>query len=342
MLKLYTDLGFLNDSYRRMVFPLLFDLIFIKDEKLQSIYKLVTVLQEADIVVCPINYSAFFKHNTALLSLVEGAKKYNKPLWIYTAGDYGLTVSIENVYTFRLGGFHSELGAKTLTIPSFINDPYTTFLKTTFKVLSKTEQPTVGFVGHAKSGSIKYIKEYINHFKYVVKRLTNTIKEDKQGFYPSSNKRAKYLAILENSNQLKTNFILRDQYRAGLHHELTQKESSEQFYANIYDNLYTFCLRGVGNFSVRFYETLAVGRIPILLNTDCRLPLSDEIDWENHIVIVELSEHKTVEEQILEFHESKSTNEIENIQKENRALWSNYLRRDSFFKHIHDKFIEMS
>ena len=43
-------------------------------------------------------------------------------------------------------------------------------------------------------------------------------------------------------------------------------------------SLFTFCYRGAGNFSYRFYETLMMGRIPILVNTDCVFPFEDKVD----------------------------------------------------------------
>ena len=48
---------------------------------------------------------------------------------------------------------------------------------------------------------------------------------------------------------------------------------------------FNICNRGNGNFSMRFYQTLSCGRIPVLLNTDMVLPFSDEIDWESLIVL---------------------------------------------------------
>ena len=38
------------------------------------------------------------------------------------------------------------------------------------------------------------------------------------------------------------------------------------------DNLYGLCVRGFGNFSFRLGETLMMGRIPILIDTECILP----------------------------------------------------------------------
>ncbi|WP_372757968.1 exostosin family protein, partial [Mariniflexile sp.] len=340
MLKLYTNTQFLTETYRRQVFPLLFDLVFVKNEDILNFYQLVDTIEACDVVVLPINYATFLKHRTSFSELRISAKKHQKPIWIYTAGDYGFTTHIKHCYTFRLGGFHSQLNDKTFIIPSFVNDPYPQRLPEGFSVLKKEELPSVGFVGHAKSGLLKYIKELLSHVKYTYKRKLGYILVDRQPFYPSSIKRAGYLHKLRLSKGLKTNFILRNHYRAGAQTEIDKQTSTQEFYNNIFNNAYTFCSRGVGNFSVRFYETLAVGRIPILLNTDCRLPLSNIIDWSKHCVILDETKKDSLEMQILDFHNSKTETEFEAIQKSNRALWETHLRRTSYFIKMHDVFLK--
>ncbi|RAJ16999.1 exostosin domain-containing protein [Olleya aquimaris] len=338
MLKLYTNTNFLTETYRRQVFPLLFDLVFKKNDTLLSKYQLVAAIEDADVVVFPADYAVFLKQKHACTTLLHLAKQHQKPIWIYTAGDYGFTNYIPNSYTFRLGGFDSQLDTNTFVIPSFINDPYDTFLPQGFSALKKDSTPSIGFVGHAQSGFKKYVKEYTNHLKYRIKRAFNVILADQQSFYPSSIKRAKYLSQLAVNDQLNTQFILRHHYRAGSQSELTQKESSKQFYDNMFNNAYTLCLRGVGNFSVRFYETLAVGRIPILINTDCRLPLSSKIDWSKHCLIIEEKGKVPIAEQILKFHNSLTETAFENLQTSNRDLWLNTLRREPYFLEIYNQF----
>ncbi len=338
MLKLYTNTSFLIEMHRKDVFPLLFDLVFKENAVLLGKYQLVTEINEADIVVFPIDYSVFLKYKTEFSALLKDAKEYKKPIWIYTAGDYGFTNYISNAYTFRLGGFDSKLDQKTFIIPSFINDPYVTYLKQGFYPLKKEIKPSIGFVGHAQSGFLKYLKEYSNHLKYRLKRGFKQILADKQSFYPSSVKRAKYLRQLSLNMDLESNFILRNKYRAGLHTPKTQNESISEFYKNIFENAYTVCLRGVGNFSVRFYETLAVGRIPIVINTDCRFPLEDSIDWTKHCLIIDEKSRKPLGDHILEFHNSLSHIQFEDIQKSNRALWLNYLYREAYFLEVYELF----
>tara|TARA_R110000751_G_scaffold105046_4_gene200887 strand:+ start:108969 stop:109994 length:1026 start_codon:yes stop_codon:yes gene_type:complete len=338
MLKLYTNTNFLTEAYRRQVFPLLFDLVFKQNQKLLEKYSIVSSIEDANIIVLPVDYAVFLKQSKPFLELLKAAKTAKLPIWIYTAGDYGFTNYIPNSYTFRLGGFDSKMDTNAYVLPSFIDDPYTSVLTQGFSVLKKESKPSIGFVGHAQSGFLKYLKDYTNHLKYQVKRQLNQILADNQTFYPSSVKRANYLKRLAVNEGLETNFILRNKYRAGSQTVQTQKETTQQFYDNIFNNAYTFCIRGVGNFSVRFYETLAVGRIPILLNTDCRLPLSNRIDWIKHCLILDASSHIKIADQILEFHKGLTTSEFENIQHSNRNLWLNTLQRDAYFLEIYKQF----
>ncbi|WP_067148339.1 exostosin domain-containing protein [Pseudotamlana agarivorans] len=333
MLKIYTNKTFLTEAYRKKVFPLLFDLCYLKHKGLVEYFSLVEEAKDCDIMIMPIDYAKFIKHQKAFDTLLMLSKTYKMPLWIYTAGDYGFTNSIENAYTFRLGGFKSQLPKHTFVMPSFINDPYDMVLEYRgFVAVKKAEKPSIGFVGHAQSGILKYTKELVNHLKFHATRQAYRLTVDSQSFFPSSIKRAKLLRKLEQSQSLKTNFILRNKYRGDLSIEEGKKLTEKEFFQNIYVNAYTFCIRGRGNFSVRFYETLAVGRIPILLDTDCKLPLEDSIDWNKHVVILNSQSPDSLENQILNFHNSLTAEEFEALQASNRHLWLNYLRREEYFK----------
>ena len=338
MLKLYTYRKLLTEANRKKVFPLLFDLCYVENKSLQAYYQVVDAVEPCDIIVVPIDFVSFCKYPKALSGLKAEAQKYRKPIWLYTAGDFGFTVNIPNSYNFRLGGFHSKLSVRTVMLPSFVNDPFVGVLKQGFSVVSKKERPHIGFVGHAQGGLFKYLKAYLNHLKQRLKLIFKMASFDKQPFYPSGVKRAQYLNQLKSSTRLHTHFVYRKAYRAGAKNQQEIQKTTAEFYNNIFDNLYTFCVRGAGNFSVRFYETLAVGRIPILLDTDCRLPLSELIDWNKHVLVLHPKSPESLEQQIFRFHASKSASELEAIQKSNRLLWETHLRRDSYFIKIHDIF----
>jgi hypothetical protein len=52
-----------------------------------------------------------------------------------------------------------------------------------------------------------------------------------------------------------------------------------EFFQNIYENLLTVCIRGFGNYSVRFFQTLAMGRIPVFIESDSVLPFESQIEY---------------------------------------------------------------
>ena len=95
------------------------------------------------------------------------------------------------------------------------------------------------------------------------------------------------------------------------------KKLRKEFYRNIENTDYTLCVRGGGNFSARLYETLALGRIPIFINTDCTLPFNNEIDWKKHLVWVEYDEINDIETTIHQFHHSLTVQSFQQLEKEN-------------------------
>ncbi|MCG9793881.1 glycosyltransferase family 47 protein [Flavobacterium algicola] len=335
MLKLYTDPKFLIPMYRKQVFPLLFDLWYVRNEYLLEKFELVYRVEECDIAVVPIDIAHYdsAKGQPRLAKFIGTALDLGKKVWVYTAGDFGQTID-PRVNTFRTGGFHSKLNDSTFILPSFIGDPYE-FLEKDFKTIPKNNKIQIGFVGNANNSLVKKIKEYLVYIKYNCKRFTKQLQTDFQPYYPSSIKRYQFLKRLMVNSNIITDFILRKKYHGGVNKTEDHKKFKLEFFQNMEHNPYVFCIRGVGNFSVRLYETLAMGRIPVVIDTDFRLPLINSINWDNHIVLVQ--EH-SLEQQLLGFHHKISEIDFEQIQMQNRELWLKKLRRIEYFVAIYDRF----
>lgn len=337
MIKVYTDTSFITPQYRRIIFPLLFDLCYINTINLLKLYQIVNSIEEADVVIVPIDIAYFFKKNKSqwFYDFIAKGNTANKSVWVYSAGDFGISLNA-NVYMFRLGGFQSKLSSKTFILPSFISDPLG-ILKKDFKPIPKKKIPSIGFVGHADGTIRKWGNEFLVFMNHNLKRIGNRIFDDYQPFYPSSIKRYQFLMALQKNNQIETHFIFRKKYRAGVKTEAQKVKTTFEFFENIVDNPYVFCLRGAGNFSVRFYETLAMGRIPVVIDTDIRLPLDGIIDWKNHCVIVKENDFVN---QLIDFHLTINDNDFEQMQINNRNLWLDYLNRDTYFSQIYFIFKE--
>ena len=332
MIKIYTLTDYLTEQYRQRVFPLFLEMIFRKSPEVFNNFKIVDTMQEADIAIFPLEVLYFLKNedSTLFYSFVTNATAHNVMLWIYTGGDFGKTFS-GNISTFRLGGFKSKLNPLSQIMPAFIMDPYLEILKGEWKAISKTNLPTIGFVGQANDKLTKVVKDYIIFIKNNFYRIIGKELSDVQTFFPSSKVRYNVLNVIRNNPFIQSDFVFRSKYRAGARREIDVKETTLEFHENIERNLYTVCIRGAGNFSVRFYETLILGRIPILIDTDAQLPLSNIIKWEDHIII---ATNKNVVQTVLDFHNSKSNDELLAIQKSNRKLALEKLNRLSYFIHV--------
>jgi hypothetical protein len=106
-----------------------------------------------------------------------------------------------------------------------------------------------------------------------------------------------------------------------------------RFYDNLYDSDYSLCIRGNGNWSIRFYETLAVGRIPIFVDTDCVLP-DVGVDWRKLCVWVDHRDLASLPQRVREFHESLTPEQFLERQEELRRIWVERLSRQGFMRYL--------
>lgn len=331
-IKIFTDIQKAKEAPKwEYVFPLV-ELLVKENLAISECYEIVEDIQQADFVALALSVIYLFENNQKeyFYKYLNLAKSNNKKMLIFAGGDYGKTIADSSIISIRLGGFKSKFPENTFIMPPFIEDPVEK-MNLKFYDLDLTSNPTIGFVGHSAGGLKKWSKEFLIFLKGNLQRLIGKKTTDFQRFYPSSIKRFQYLISLKDEPELITDFIFRARYRAGNQTGEDRVRTTREFYDNIQRNLYTFCLRGGGNFSVRFYETLAMGRIPILLDTDCQLPFEDAINWSNHCLIVNESDSKRIAQKILDFHQSLTPEKSKQMQKENRKIWVKYLNKESYF-----------
>ena len=83
---------------------------------------------------------------------------------------------------------------------------------------------------------------------------------------------------------------------------------------------------------MRLYETLCLGRIPLLINTDCILPFENIIDWKLCLWVDENDINK-IGQIILDFHSSMSNDEFKEIDKVQRNM-GKLLSKEGFAKQL--------
>jgi hypothetical protein len=151
------------------------------------------------------------------------------------------------------------------------------------------------------------------------------------GFVGQKNNGREKICKYFSDSGLKTNFFLRDNYIFNL-----QDNQKKEFEDNMNGNLFTLCYRGRGNFSVRFYETLMRGRIPIQINSSSIFPYEDEINYSDVGIFIEEDDLETtnIEKIVREYYNSKSADELLQNQKNNRRIYDEYFHPDVYFSQI--------
>jgi hypothetical protein len=117
--------------------------------------------------------------------------------------------------------------------------------------------------------------------------------------------------------------------------QAVQRSSQLEFLENMLNSDYVLCSRGFGNFSYRFYESLASGRIPVLIDTDCVLPFDSIIDWDSYCIRVPEGDVDQIASRIAEFHAGISPADFGDRQLSCRKLWEEWLSPEGFFANFH-------
>ena len=103
----------------------------------------------------------------------------------------------------------------------------------------------------------------------------------------------------------------------------------EIYLENILNSHFTICDRGAGNFTMRFWHVLSVGRIPILVDDDMVWPFAREIDWDNLCIrahdLVDLAEKTNT------FYH---THKIEDVQKQCMQTYHLYFTHERYLDKV--------
>mgnify|MGYP006432819635 CR=1 FL=1 len=345
-MKLHYSLTHYNKKYRGQLFPLL--KAFIKndsftDKERIAMYQIsekevdfVEYIQEADLCILTMSWNYYLATDQYEIAVeyIKEANAAGRQVWTWMSGDFGMKLDLETDYlVFRHSGHRSQLPENHIGMPAFINDPLEKYFQTTeVQIPLYSYQPVVGFCGQADADFTKTAKEISIRIRHHLKYAINKTKNSPQPIQSTSKLRADLLYKLEKAEDISTNFIKRKKYRAGIKTDKSQHETTLEFHNNILNSQYIVCVRGGGNFSVRFYETLAMGRIPVFVNTDCLLPLADQINWKKHCVWVEVSEKNKIVEKVKAFHQQHTQESLFELMQANRKLWEEKMRIGRFFK----------
>lgn len=262
--------------------------------------------EEADYLLIPHNWT-HVRDNTAYLKQFEQIGKKSIVFWL---GDGSEKVRWPNTIVFRTSGYKSDLASNEIIMPTVVEDLGAKYNITT---RAKGLTPSVGFVGWARQTGFAALKSTVkNAFKSGPR---------KKGLYL----RQKAVDILSHSSLIETNFILRTGYKTG---------SQDEFVKNMKGSDFALAPKGDGNYSGRFYEALSLGRLPLLIDTDCVLPLENEIDYDKFVLRVPYTQMEELPERISKFYNSLSDEGFRQAQVAAREAFQNYLNVTTYLGYV--------
>jgi hypothetical protein len=261
-------------------------------------------------------------------AFIARARAAGKPVLVYWASDASEPVPYADVTVLRPSLFRSRPEPRAFALPGFHED-LLEYVGGALPVRERRERAVVSFCGYAPApspsprgaaGRVRRLAGDLRRAQAV--RRGEPLAED---LYV----RWQALRALERQSAVDTSFVERADYGGGaVFPELDVarwRVAREEFVANMAASDYVLCVRGNGNYSYRLTEALALGRIPVFVDTDCVLPWAGHVDWRAHVVWADRRDLPRLGEKVAAFHAGLSAEAFEALQRRNRELYEEWL-----------------
>jgi uncharacterized protein YggL (DUF469 family) len=304
-----------------------------------------TDIERSDVCLFPIVYERSAVLHDEVLDYIKSVERFNKKMLVFAGHDTPVnTVPIENAIIFNSAVSKSTRPYNVFSWPHFFEDFLSKYYNDEVQPRPKSATPVVGFCGYAPPldleigrdklvGSLKLVANYLG----LIQRFPDKA---------SHSYRARSIIGLKRSKRIILNLKLKRKFAFGpegrLNSGITEESNTEfrrAFVENIFNSDYTLCVRGIGNNSVRFYETLCCGRIPIFVNTDSVLPFDHLINWRELCVWVDEKDIDNIGEVVANYHKRISAQEFMELQVRLRNIWKQFFSPEGFFNNM-DAFID--
>ena len=295
--------------------------------------------QNADFLILPLTWNYYFDYKKAddAKEILKYYEKFDKPIITWVSGDYTYRVLDGNFIILQQNLYASKRKNNEFAYPAIIRDPFNYLKFYGVNIASGFKKTSISFCGTANWTFLDKCEGILKELFFRIKN--KAFKKYLDLSFPVSgmNLRGKLLKSIDQNKNLATHIIIRKRRDSRF---ISKEKYKFEYWNNILSAPFTICIRGNGNFSVRFYETLASGRIPILIDTDCVLPLNNEIDWDKHCIIIKDVEPNRIVDSISLSINALDENDIKNMQMANRKLWINKLSYSGFYYSFSKKILK--
>jgi len=282
-------------------------------------------LFEADFVLFPHEYAVLKRNETYTKQIVAAALKAGKKILVSAYQDSWEKLPDAFSIILRPSLRRSKKDMREICMPAYVEDMGKMY---GVPVLTKGERPRVGFVGKASFASTK------EQVKYMIKNYLLRRGNDRDGIWF----RRKALHYLSQADSVDLFSKQRDSYSA---HQATislpLQDIRREYVENMLASQFILAPKGDGNYSLRFFEALSMGRIPVVIDTDIVFPLESEIrfkDYKDFVVMVPSNDIENIEKYILDFWNAHSESEFAEKGRIARRMFEEYLYMPAYLRHI--------
>lgn len=287
--------------------------------------------EEAAIILVPHNYFDIRNDAEYLRQVADAAKSTGKRLLVMALGDSDEEVSIPNSIVVRNSQYKSRMRKNEVIAPALAEDLGRAY---GVKYRKKESAPVVGFCGWAGFPTAK------SRAAYAAKVAANMLAAAYHGPEAAARRqglyfRRKAMKALSGSPAVKTSFVVRDTYSG--HASTVQGDPAlmrREYVANMSGSDLVLAPKGDGNYSMRFYEALSLGRVPLLIDTDMVLPREDDIDYSKFVLRVPFEDIGAVAERAAEWYAGLDDREFEAAQRRAREAFESKLSFAPFYKDL--------
>ncbi|MEQ9560259.1 MAG: hypothetical protein RIG67_31160 [Rhodospirillales bacterium] len=302
----------------------------------EPMFQSVQDIAEAEAILMPIDWSRaarFAPHVEAHYRRL--AEQAGLPLIVTHFSDDDADVPGDDIIVIRNSKVRSALRRNEIICPPAVRDIRT---EGEFPILDRPAEPTVGFVGQIQKRTDLSLKRLLIPYGRR-DRLYSLLSISDPRFYRKCSGhylRDRTMDTLQSTVGIRCSFIRRPFYGRAPEVQTVRDHAAlrHEFVDNLENNLYLLTVRGLGNYSFRFYEILAGGRIPLFVDTDCPLPLANEIDYGAFCLFVDAADLKQIGARLLGFHRAASPQQVRDMQEKALRTFQEKLRFDVFCRRL--------
>lgn len=290
----------------------------------EPVFKLCKDPEEADFFLMPHNFLLVRSKKDYLEEYMREARRHKKRVIIFYYSDNNDPVPFKEAIVFRTSKYKSALLPNEIIMPAYAEDLKDQVEAQKLSFLKKRDQPHVGFCGWAGVQGVH---------RQALMLLKNLLYLMAPYHQSGVLLRKRAMKTLKKSPQIQTDFIHRK--TSSSHKEtisVSPEKARHQFIQNILSNDFTLTMKGDGNYSIRFYEVLSLGRIPLFIDTDCPLPLENDINYNDFVYFTDYKNLSNLAEGLSKFYSELSEDDFQSMQKKARRAFEQYLRIDKFFE----------